>query len=295
MSSRGLAPVCFLRAWTVLVLALGGGLSAEPTATPDLTLTMRAQARVPGTLKTAPVPQRLCVNGRFLRISQGGSDFIIDSVSGRMVVVDAPAGTYAETSFDEMAAYIDGRIPKSPTVRRQMARMFADLTLEKQPDSRVIAGFPCDHYVEKVGPMAYHVWATTAIRPPDTFYAVMERVYAATSPVGNPMSPIYAHLRRIGAMPLEIDQASQKISVLDVLGGVVDTLGAAAGSARAGAANNPAAAAIAGAGSRPPANARVATETVSEVLEVSRDPIPPETFEVPAGLRKTDSPFAPKR
>jgi hypothetical protein len=261
-----------LRRGALVILACVGAVGTA--AAQDLTVTFRTTAAQ----GAAGALQRLFVSDRFVRVSQPPTEVIVEASASRIVMINLEQKTYYETSYREITAYVESLLPKNRFARAAMKNMTLSAPLKKQNDRRTIAGFECEHFTETVGQTTYHVWATTAIGPPAAYYEVMEKAYAATSPGANPMTAIYAHMRRTRGIPLEIDAATSKVRLMDALSAAMDT------------------GLLAGMGVPVTIRPRAVevTDSAQESFEVIRQPIQPSTFDLPPGLTRTESPFAPR-
>ncbi len=221
------------------------------------------------------VSERLSVTAGRLAITQGDAGCVVDMASGKMWMFNMARREYFETSFQELAAYGGRLLPKSKLARKIMLRMFSDAKVRKTKERKSIAGYECELYEEETAGVIYRIWATKALVPPPSFCETMEKIYSSTSPLGDPLSPIYAAMRKARAMPLSITISGTPVSLAGTLSAALTNIERAMG--------------MPAPSSPPPADEVLQS---SEVIEVSLDPIPGERFQLPSDLQQVASPFA---
>lgn len=250
------------------MLALGGSAALAGDMTISSTTTNGDRA----------VSERLSVSDSRLAITQGDVGCVVEMATGSIRMFDMARREHFETSLQELAAYGNRLLPKNKLARKIMRRMFMDVAIKKMKERRTIAGYECELYEEEAAGVTYRIWATKALIPPSSFCETMEKIYASACPLGDPLSPIYAAMRKARAMPLSITLSGTRVSLVGTLSAALTNIEQAMG--------------LPAPFSSPPAEEMLRS---SEAVEVSLDPIPDERFQIPPDLKQVDSPFAKKR
>ena len=142
------------------------------------------------------------------RTTDGQSDSIIDFPTGKMTFIDHKAKTYWETTFEEMATYMD-RLYKDVQGNPMLERMFGGpdaVTVERGKASRKFAGYDCDEYTLSMGSsFEFEICAAKALEPPPQYYEGRKLSYATMGPIGKRFSKMFDEMKKVKGYPIAMD------------------------------------------------------------------------------------------
>jgi hypothetical protein len=125
-----------------------------------------------------------------------------------MTFIDHKAKTYWETTFEEMAAYMD-RLYKDVQGNPMLERMFGGpdaVTVERGKTARKVAGYDCDEYTLTMGSsFEFEICAAGALQPPPQYYEGRKLSYATMGPMGKRFSKMFDEMKKIKGYPIAMD------------------------------------------------------------------------------------------
>lgn len=142
------------------------------------------------------------------RTNDGESDSIIDFPTGKLTFIDHKAKTYWETSFEEMAAYME-RLYRDVKGNPMLENMFGgsdEVTVERGKGSRKVAGYDCDEYIMTMGrSFEFDVCAAKGLQPPPQYYEGRKFSYASMGPMGRRFGKMFEEMKKVKGYPIALD------------------------------------------------------------------------------------------
>ncbi len=244
------------RALAVGVLAVACAVSA---AAADMTIVAQVTLS-----KGAPSTQTTYMTADKMRLSDPGTDMILDFGSSLMTVIDNKKREFSQSTPEERDAFfakIDAQMKQMqdqlanlPAAARKMmggAMGGGQVAVKKTTETRKIAGYNTTKFLVTMGEsFTMEQWITTELAPPTGYFDGLKSEWAKNPMLKNALGAI-EEFKKIKGYPLA-DTTTFKGPM--GMGGSM----------------------------------------TREVTEVKLGPIPASTFDVPAGYKKKDSPFKMK-
>jgi Domain of unknown function (DUF4412) len=197
------------------------------------------------------------------RMEQRGHDMIIDLTSGTMTILDSRKKTYytvTKADLDELKARMQEKL-STPEAKKGMEAMqgmssvmASSIEVKKTGNSRKVGSYSCDEWEITMNAMTtMKECVTSEVKYPAHAYEAFRKLSASMSAM-NPFAPAPKPGESLGEKMAAIKGYPVATSmVIDVMGNK--------------------------------------TTTQSEVISISRAPIPASTWEVPAGYTKVENPM----
>jgi hypothetical protein len=261
--------IIFRAKWFVVVFI---AVSESTSAQTDLTIVSTV---IMGKDKTAST-EILYITEGAIRDVQEKTDFIIETATEKMILIDHAKKEYSESSISEITASFEKYMPKNKMIRRMMVRAFSKVNIKKGKTNRNIAGYDCNSYLIWIGQAEFEFWATPKLQPPASYYMVMEKLFASMPPMGNLYSTLYAELQKRKVMLLATNLLTMRFGAIDVITGVLENsqnflVGVMYGIPMP---------------QKKIKATKLHIDTMCEATEVKTEPIPASTFEVPTTYTK---------
>lgn len=204
---------------TLLMLAVwGSGLAQEQ----GLILHKQSRTDVPMSDEEQVAESTMYLGDRTLRqVDSKGEELIILHDQERFIRIDHREETYSEVSFaelrrklDEVSDQITRKSQENQEEIEQLQRMMGgtlgEISVEKEGETRQIAGYRTEKYRLAMPPLTIYLWAAPELQVPGVYYDSM-KIHAKPNPLFN-MQRMFDAFKKIEGLSLRTEV------VMEILG-----------------------------------------------------------------------------
>jgi hypothetical protein len=151
-----------------------------------------------------------------IRLSENEFDSIFDASSGRVLVLDAKAKSYYETSLAEIGARREAveALRRTPLAPRPPAPS-GPVTVQKGTLSRTIAGYECDQYTLSQGDtLKFELWVARSLEAPARYVEAEQLLLATRDPGWRRFDAIFDEMKKIDGFPVVESRWDKRAAVV---------------------------------------------------------------------------------